>query len=63
MTDEQFAKMYAVEVAKLAMLQAIAINTGNIAVAQGKQASLPNWKDTREALRQAAAIASPPPQA
>lgn len=44
MTDEQFEKMYAVELTKLALLQGIMNNLMTIASKDGR-ASLYNWND------------------
>ena len=59
MTDEQFAKMHALELAKLAMLQGIHISLQNIAMQQ-KQAGSYNWKDIEKLLGSASALVKPP---
>lgn len=60
MTDEQFNKMHAVELAKLATLQGIMNTLLAIAAKQGAQPVLYNWKDIEKMLASAAAIAAKP---
>lgn len=56
MTDEQFDKMYAVEVAKLAALQGIMSILQGIATQQGSRASGHNWTTVADFLKQAEAV-------
>lgn len=58
MTDEQFQKMYAVEVAKLAALNAIHSTIQGIAVKQGAVGGGKYWDHTAQMLKSAEALIS-----
>jgi len=53
MTDEQFEKMYAVELAKLAMLNGIMNSVHALARKHSDGAVLYNWKDLSKLLASA----------
>lgn len=61
MNDEQFQKMYAVELAKLAALQGIMSLVQAIAVKQGARAIGHNWNDVAAMLAHAEAVAAKQP--
>ena len=63
MTDEQFQKMYAVELAKLAALQGIMTLVQSIAMKQGASGASYNWKDISKMIASATAIAAETPPA
>lgn len=59
MTDEQFEKMYVVEVAKLAALQGIMALLQGMAAKQGAPVGAQNWKSVAELLNHASATTRP----
>lgn len=61
MTDEQFQKAHAVEIAKLAALQGILTVLQSIAIKQGATPGGANWKHVADFLKQGAVEAAKPP--
>jgi hypothetical protein len=61
-TDEQFEKMYAVELTKLALLQGIMNNLMTIASKDGGRPSLYNWDDLSKMLAGAIKSSEPRPR-
>lgn len=62
MTDEQFEKMYAAELTKLALLQGIMNNLIAIASRDGGRPSLYNWNDLGAMLAGAVKSVEPRPR-
>lgn len=56
MTEDQFMRLEAVEIAKLGALQGILSTLQALAIKQGAQIGGTNWKSVGDALKQATAL-------